>query len=479
MTVKRATVDQYTVKVEDRAAAEPITLTAEKIRVAADNITTAKNETGKLSLSMLLDQSATVKVNTAIGLDPLRADGKAEIAGVVLKRYAPYYQNLFTFDIEDGILDVATGYRVAQNKDVFDVKLAGLSTSLKTLQLKTRDTNQQFLSIPTFAVRNTAVDLSKQDITVGDLSTAQGTVLVVRARDGEINLAKLLPRATTAAATLADAPDASTSAPPPAAGQPARPWTVKATGVSVNQYRIQFTDETPSEPVNVTVEDVNVKAENLSTAENAPAGKVALGIRLGQGTVSVEGAASVAPVTADLQLAVKDLDIRPFQPYVDGQGEGHHHGRPPHDDRPPRTQHQRAERVAGHVHGRDQPGQVRRHRKEHLRRAPELGFPCLAGAVSRVQSPLHSGQEDRPHRFLCSRGHSARRSPQPPGDHRHGRGGQARRPAEAAQRRPPRRRLRRPPGPPTRRMSRSKRSRSRAGASSSRIAPLRRPIPRT
>ena len=106
------------------------------------------------------------------------------------------------------------------------------------------------------------------------------------------------------------------SAPPPAAGQPARPWTVKATAVSVNQYRIQFTDETPSEPVNVTVEDVNLKAENLSTAENAPAGKVALGIRLGKGTVSVEGAASVAPVTADLQVAVKDLDIRPFQPYV-------------------------------------------------------------------------------------------------------------------------------------------------------------------
>ena len=316
VTVKRATVDQYTVRVEDLAAAVPITLTAEKIRVAADNISTGKNETGKLRLSMLLDQSASVKVNTAIGLDPLRADGKAEIAGVVMKRYAPYYRNFFAFDIEDGILDVATGYRVAQNKDVFDVKLAGLSTSLRTLQLKTRDTNQQFLSIPTFAVRNTTVDLSKQDVTVGDLSTTQGTIVVVRARDGEINLAKLLPRATTAAATLVDTPDAPTGAPPPAAGQPARPWTVKATAVSLNQYRIQFTDETPSEPVNVTVEDVNVKAANLSTAENAPAGKVALGIRLGEGTLSVEGAANVTPVTADLQLAIKDLDIRPFQPYA-------------------------------------------------------------------------------------------------------------------------------------------------------------------
>jgi Domain of Unknown Function (DUF748) len=316
VTVKRATVDQYTAKVEDRAASEPITLTAEKIRVAADNITTAKNKTGKLSLTLLLDQSATVKVNTAVGLDPLRADGKAEVAGVVLKRYAPYYKNLVTFDIQDGVLDVATGYRVAKAKEAIDVKLAGLSTSLKTLQLKTRDTNQQFLSIPTLDVKNTSVDLLQQDVTVGDVSTAQGTVLVVRSRNGEINLAKLLPRTTAAAASLLDAPGAAPSAGGPVAGKPARPWTVKATAVSVDQYRIQLTDETPSEPVNVTVEDVNVKAENLSTAENSPAGKVALGVRLGQGTVSVEGAASVAPVAADLQLAVKDIDIRPFQPYV-------------------------------------------------------------------------------------------------------------------------------------------------------------------
>ena len=316
VTVKRATVDQYTAKVEDHAASEPITLTAEKIRLAADNITTAKNKTGKLSLSLLLDQSATVKVNTTVGLDPVRADGKAEVAGVVLKRYAPYYKKLVAFDIQDGILDVVTGYRVAQAREAFDIKLARLSTSLKTLQLKTRDTNQQFLSIATLVVKNTAVDLSQQDVSVGEVSTAQGTVVIVRSRDGEINLTKLLPRTTATAASLTDAPGANPSAGTPAAGQPTRPWTVKATAISVDQYRIQLTDETPSEPVNFTIEDVTLTVENLTTAENQPAGKVSLDLRLDKGTVSAEGAASVAPVAADLQVDVKEIDVRPFQPYV-------------------------------------------------------------------------------------------------------------------------------------------------------------------
>ena len=194
VTLKRLAVDQYSVKIEDRAAAEPITLTAEKIRVTADDITTAKNKTGKLSLSLLLDQTATVHVNTAVGLDPLRADGKVEVAGVVLKRYAPYYKNMVLFDVQDGILDLATNYRVAQAKDAFDVKLAGLATSLKALRLTTRDTKQEFLSIPSLAVKNTAVDLLQQDVVVGDFSTEGGTVLVSRSHEGEINLIKLLPR---------------------------------------------------------------------------------------------------------------------------------------------------------------------------------------------------------------------------------------------------------------------------------------------
>ena len=316
VTVKRATVDQYTAKVEDRAAAEPITLTAEKIRLAADNITTAKNKTGKLSLSLLLDQSATVKVNTTVGLDPLRADGKVEIAGVILNRYAPYYKNLIAVDIQDGVLDVATGYRVAQAKEALDIKLAGLSTSLKTLQLKTRDTNQQFLSIPTPNRQEHRRRLLEAGChggrSVHGAGNGRGRAIARRRDQPDKATSARRDRRSFSGGRSRAVP----SAGPPRAGPPARPWTVTATAVSMDQYRIQFTDETPSEPVNVTVEDVTLKAEHLSTAGNRPAGKVALGLRLDKGTVSADGAASVAPVTADLQVAVQEIDIRPFQPYV-------------------------------------------------------------------------------------------------------------------------------------------------------------------
>jgi hypothetical protein len=253
LTLARLALDQYAATLEDRTPSEPITLTAEKIRVNAENISTAKNTTGKLSLALLLDQTSTISTNAVVGLDPVRADGRAEIAGIVLKRYAPYYKHLVAFDVQDGTLDVATNYRLSQGKNALDIKLAGLSSALRTLRLTTRDTSQEFLNIPALAIKNTGVDLSQQDVLVGDLSTEGGTILVSRSREGEINLTKLLPRTTAAASSLADSREAT-----PAAGTanaPARPWTVKAGAMSVNQYRIQVNDEVPVEPVSLAVED--------------------------------------------------------------------------------------------------------------------------------------------------------------------------------------------------------------------------------
>ncbi|HWT83446.1 MAG TPA: DUF748 domain-containing protein, partial [Candidatus Methylomirabilis sp.] len=51
ITLKRLALDQYAVQLEDQAASEPITLNAEKIRLSAEDISTAKNTTGKIRLA--------------------------------------------------------------------------------------------------------------------------------------------------------------------------------------------------------------------------------------------------------------------------------------------------------------------------------------------------------------------------------------------------------------------------------------------
>ena len=224
--LRRMALDQYAVTLEDQTLSEPITLFAEKIRVNAEDISTAKNTTGKLSLTMLLDQSINISTNAAVGLDPVRADGRVQVAGVALKRYAPYYKNLVVFDVQEGTLDVATNYRLSQGKDALDIKLAGLSSALRALRLTTRDTSREFLNIPSLLVKNTGLDLSQREVSVGDLTTERGAILVSRSREGEINLTKLLPRASTSTSGPVEGAKTAPSAATPA--EPERPWLVKA-----------------------------------------------------------------------------------------------------------------------------------------------------------------------------------------------------------------------------------------------------------
>ncbi len=103
---------------------------------------------GRLSLSLLLDQKTTLSTRNTIGIDPLRIDGSIEVKSVVLNQYAPYYQDQVLFNIEDGSLDLSTGYQYSKTDKDTITKLSGLSLALKSLRLKKKEEPEEFLNIP-------------------------------------------------------------------------------------------------------------------------------------------------------------------------------------------------------------------------------------------------------------------------------------------------------------------------------------------
>lgn len=96
---------------------------------------------------------------------------------------------------------------------------------------------------------------------------------------------------------------------------PEKPWTVSLKNLSVDGYAIRVEDQTPIEPVTMTAEDFKLIGENISTTKNSK-GKLSLGLLLNKkGTLSTTGTVSVDPVTADLKMDFKDIEIGPFQSY--------------------------------------------------------------------------------------------------------------------------------------------------------------------
>ncbi|HSB04040.1 MAG TPA: DUF748 domain-containing protein, partial [Thermodesulfobacteriota bacterium] len=87
ITLGKMAVNQYKVRMADQNPSQPTTLTGEKITLRGENISTAKNASGKLALSFLLDQTGTISTRNTITIDPLRIEGSLDVKRLILNKY--------------------------------------------------------------------------------------------------------------------------------------------------------------------------------------------------------------------------------------------------------------------------------------------------------------------------------------------------------------------------------------------------------
>src|SRR5262249_54551659 len=135
------------------------------------------------------------------------AEGSVSLQQIVANRYAPYYTKQLLFGIEEGTVDVATQFAYVQEPEHSpSTVLSGLTLKLKALRLRKYGEKEDFLKIPALAVNETTIDVEKQTVTVGEVSTSKGALQVRREHDRTLSLAALTPASTPAAAAPSSKP---------------------------------------------------------------------------------------------------------------------------------------------------------------------------------------------------------------------------------------------------------------------------------
>lgn len=194
---------------------------------------------------------------------------------------------------------------------------------LKSLRLKKRGEQDDFLKLSTFAVNQVDLDLAKQTITIEEVTTNKGWASIRREKDGTINVATLTPArsiATTIEKRIVPAPLRKETATQAIVQEPSAPsWMVIIKKIALDQYAVRFDDLTPPQPVTLIAEPVSVTAENLSTEKNSQL-KAALSLTLNKtGTLAVNGPLRLDPLSATLKVTGKNLNVLPLRPYFADQ----------------------------------------------------------------------------------------------------------------------------------------------------------------
>jgi hypothetical protein len=281
--------------------------TLKPIRFHLQRFTTRPDSDAAYEFSVATEAGETVAGSGTFSIAPLRSAGAVKLAGLAIKKYAPYFQDSLRGEVLAGKLDAGAEYRFAGSTKAPLVTVSNAGIALTDFQLKAADSGETVVAIPSFTVQGTETSLADRRIEVGMVKSSGGSILARQMKDGQINLLGLLnPPAAKADNTNSPAPT-----------EP--PWTVRLREVAFDAYAIKVEDQKPAKPATLSLDQIVFRVKGLSTLSNEPI-TVSLSARLNQaGTVAAQGTAKIAPPQADLGIAVSDLDLRPFQPYVNEQ----------------------------------------------------------------------------------------------------------------------------------------------------------------
>jgi uncharacterized protein involved in outer membrane biogenesis len=298
----------------DYSLVKPFKTSLQALNISLHHFSNVENTPTALDIALKTNAGETLAHTGTFMLQPLQAEGAVDLQKISLNRYAPYFPKFLLIEVE-GVLDVRTKYKYRKAADGDQTMLSGLDIALKALRLKKTGEKQEFFRVPVLSIKDTDVDVGAKRLAVGEIFSRQGALSVTRAHDRTMNLSTL-----TAPRSEPVKPPVPSSAPPPnkSAGEVA-PWVVLVKKLVLDQYRVNMEDHVPAIPVTLVVDPIHLKAERLSTDKGA-SGKVELRLTLNKaGTLSVNGSLGLNPVSANVAIDAKSIDLIPLQPYFTEQ----------------------------------------------------------------------------------------------------------------------------------------------------------------
>ena len=305
MVVDEIVLNSGTLQFDDQSNAEQFQTTLNPVEVKVTGLSTLEGEEASYDISMQTEAEEHIAITGKLSLNPLTTQLHTALQDLKIPRFSPYYAEIVTPEIMEGYLDLAADLNYSRTSDSEIIRADNITVQLDSFVINDED-DKKLLVIPLLAVKETSLDLNGHQFTIGDFSSSDGELHLVRQKDGIVVLKELLkPR------------EAQEGKPDTVETDASSPWSVTLKKGAFTQYSIVLEDHTFAEPTSVLFDKLHLTAENISTVENSK-GSVDLGLRVDKkGIVSIKGPITVKPLSTALELDVADLQVKNLQPYFE------------------------------------------------------------------------------------------------------------------------------------------------------------------
>jgi len=224
---------------------------------------------------------------------------------------------LVNFEIRDGVAAFGVNYAFEMSPVATNASVSNLTVRLKSFKLAQPGVEENLFELPEFSVKGVRGDLFTRELEVGAVSVKGAELHVFRDTNAQFNIVQaatpnlnesapagvllLMHTATNVIAQLLSSTNLATA-------------TVHE--VSVMDCALNFRDAACLPPAHLRVDQINVVAREIS---NRPGTNMTSEVSLRwntNGAIAVGVDATLHPLTVDVDLDVKQLQLAPLDPYL-------------------------------------------------------------------------------------------------------------------------------------------------------------------
>ncbi|ACB76357.1 DUF748 domain-containing protein [Opitutus terrae] len=319
--IARLKVTETSVNFSDLSRAQPFTTTVGPLTFALTEFKTVSQRGAPYRFEAVTESGEKLSWAGTLQAEPMRSAGELSLEGIVLPKYAPYYADLTQADLTSGRLSVRGRYELDLTPGQHVMKLHEGMLQLHEVKVVQRSDRSAVLDLPAFEISGVDADALSQKATIAAIVLNGGKVSVRREKSGAINLlAMLQPAAPKGGSVAVAAPPAAT---PANAGAAPKLPDVTIEALTVKGLQVELTDEAPPRPAQLSLSGLDVSLKEISLAAGA---RMPLHLAFNwapQGTVQLDGAVGLNPVTAELKANVTGLALLPLSPYLEQFANAH------------------------------------------------------------------------------------------------------------------------------------------------------------
>lgn len=249
----------------------------------------------KLSASMRSPEAESLSANGEFTLKPLAGKIGFQAEGAQLRAAGRYLAQVVDAEI-DGRSSVSGQIEFAQAESGLKLAIGDIKVSGKDLRLRGPAGSGADLQIPGLEIAGGRIDLAERSLAFASVLVNQPRVDVRRLPDGQIGWLRVF--------RVGDRPR--TDAGPG--------WKIRVDEARVAGGDIRYEDAAVQPLTRLRAHQLSVTARNLQpgTSERT---EVTLRTRLGRGSLSTEGWATLAPIATRLAVDARNLDVAALRPY--------------------------------------------------------------------------------------------------------------------------------------------------------------------